>query len=160
MQFFQERCWVLVAGCQKKESCSKVLNFLERLDDRIRCTHEEAVAVVEWEDLGGNKSLGCIFSEKPVPDRTNAFKLEISSLADFYDVLLHGQVWAKNDSKVPGRIREGDHVVRAKSNRVREGNGGRSQGRWKWKEKSFCFVVVKFELIFGHPCFYIICACI
>ena len=29
---------------------------------------------------------------------------------------------------VPGRIREGD-VVRAKSNRVRVGNGGRSQGR-------------------------------
>ena len=38
-----------------------------------------------------NKSLGCIFSEKPA-DRTKAFKLEISSLADFYDVLLHGQV--------------------------------------------------------------------
>ena len=38
-----------------------------------------------------NKSLGCIFSEKPA-DRTNAFKLEISSLADFYDVLLSGQV--------------------------------------------------------------------
>ena len=33
-----------------------------------------------------------------------------------------------NDSKVPGRIRDGD-VVRTKSNRVREGNGGRSQGR-------------------------------
>ena len=25
---------------------------------------------------------------------------------------------------------------------------------------SFCFVVVQFELIFGHPCFYVICACI
>ena len=47
-----------------------------------------------------------------------------------------------------------------KSNQVREGNGGRFQGRWKGKEKSFCFVIVKFELIFGHPCFYIICACI
>jgi len=147
--------------CAKKTSlAAKFRVFLERLDDRIRCTHEETVALVEpWEDIGSNKGHGCIFSEKPV-DRTNAFKLEISSLADFYDVLLHGQVWAKNDSKVPGRIREGDHVVRAKSNRVREGNGGRSQGRWKWKEKSFCFVVVKFELIFGHPCFYIICACI
>ena len=30
----------------------------------------------------------------------------------------------------------------------------------KGKEKSFCFVVVQFELIFGHPCFYVICACI
>ena len=50
--------------------------------------------------------------------------------------------------------------MRAKSNRVREGNGGRSHVRRKWKEKSFCFVVVKFELLFGHPYFYVICACI
>ena len=51
-------------------------------------------------------------------------------------------------------------VVRAKSNRVREGNGRRFQGRRKGKEKSFCFVVVQFELIFRHPCFYVVCACI
>jgi len=38
---------VVVVGCQENESCSKVLNFLEKLDDRIRCTHEEAIAVVE-----------------------------------------------------------------------------------------------------------------
>ena len=83
VQFFQERCWVVVTGCQENESCRKVLNFLERLDDRIRCTHEETVAVVKsWDDIGSNKSLGCVFSEKPV-DWTNAFKLEISSLADF-----------------------------------------------------------------------------
>ena len=56
-------------------------------------------------------------------------------------------------------IREGD-IVRAKSNRVREGTGRRFQGRRKGKEKSFCFVVVQFELIFGHPCFYVVCACI
>ena len=53
-------------------------------------------------------------TEKPA-DWTKAFKLEISSLADLYDVLLHGQFWVKNESKVAGRIREGD-VVRAKSN--------------------------------------------
>ena len=35
------------AGCLENESCSKVLNLLERLDDRIRCTHEETVAEVE-----------------------------------------------------------------------------------------------------------------
>ena len=28
------------------------------------------------------------------------------------------------------------------------------------EEKSFYFVVVKLELIFSHPCFYVICACI
>ena len=39
VQFFQERCWVVVTGCQENKSCSKVLNFLERLDNRIRCTH-------------------------------------------------------------------------------------------------------------------------
>ena len=38
---------MVVASCQENESCSKVLNFLERLDDRIRCTHEESFAVVE-----------------------------------------------------------------------------------------------------------------
>ena len=32
--------------------------------------------------------------------------------------------------------------MRAKSNRVREGNGGRFQGRRKGKENSFCFVIV------------------
>ena len=48
----------------ENESCSKVLNFLERLDDRIGCAHEEAVTVIKQrEDVGGNKSLGCIFSE-------------------------------------------------------------------------------------------------
>ena len=38
---------MVTAGCQKNESCSKVLNFLERLDDGIRCTHTEIVAVVK-----------------------------------------------------------------------------------------------------------------
>ena len=79
VQFFQERCWVVVTGCQENKSCSKVLNFLERLDDRIRCTHEETVAVVKpWKDIGRNKSLGSVFSEKSA-DWTDAFKLEISS---------------------------------------------------------------------------------
>ena len=65
VQFLQERCWVVVAGCQENESCSKVLYFLEMLDDRIRCTHEETVAVVKlWENIGSNKSLGGIFNEK------------------------------------------------------------------------------------------------
>ena len=150
---FSERCWVAATGCQENKSCSKVVDFLERLDDRIRqCTHEETVAVVKpWKDTGSNKSLGCVFSEKPA-DWTNAFKLEISSLADVYDVLLHGQVWVKNESKVLGRIREGD-VVGAKSNRVTEGNGRRFQGRRKGKEKSFCFVVVQFELILASSMF-------
>ena len=73
--------------------------------------------------------------------------------------LLHGRFLAKNESKVPGRIRKWD-VVRTKSNRIREGNSRRFQGRQKGKEKSFCFVVVQFELIFRHPCFYVVCACI
>ena len=38
---------MLVAGCQENESCSKVLDFLERLEDRIRCTHEATAAVVK-----------------------------------------------------------------------------------------------------------------
>ena len=38
---------MVVVGCQENESCSNVLNFLRRLDDRIRCTHEETVAVVK-----------------------------------------------------------------------------------------------------------------
>ena len=59
----------------------------------------------------------------------------MSSLTDFYDMFLHGQVRVKNDSKVPGRIREGD-VVRAKSNRVREGNGGRFQEDEKGKRRA------------------------
>ena len=38
---------MVAAGCQENESCSKVLNFLERMDGKIRCTHEETVAVVK-----------------------------------------------------------------------------------------------------------------
>ena len=38
---------MVVAGYQENESCSKGFNFLERLDDRIRRTHEETVAVVK-----------------------------------------------------------------------------------------------------------------
>ena len=45
--------------------------------------------------------------------------------------------------------------MRAKSDRIREGNGGRFEG--KGKDKS-CFVVVQSELIFGYPCFYVVCA--
>ena len=44
---------MVVAKCQENEPCSKVLNFLERLDDGIRCTHKETVA---GEDIGCNKS--------------------------------------------------------------------------------------------------------
>ena len=44
-------------------------------------------------------------------------------------MLLHGQFRVENESKVPGRIREGD-VVRAKSNRVGEGMLG-FEGRRK-----------------------------
>ena len=47
VQFFQDRCCVVMTGCQENKSCSKVLNFLERLDDRITCTHKETVAVVK-----------------------------------------------------------------------------------------------------------------
>ena len=51
----------MVVGCQDNESCSKVLNFLETLDDKIRCTHEQTVAIVKpLEDIGSNKSWLCL----------------------------------------------------------------------------------------------------
>ena len=57
---------MVVTGYQENESCSKVLNFPERLNDRFRCPHEETVALVKpWDDIGSNKSLGCVFGEKP-----------------------------------------------------------------------------------------------
>ena len=63
--FFQERCRVVMTRCHEDESCSKVLNFLESFDDRIGCALEETVTVIKpREDVGGTKSLGCIFSEK------------------------------------------------------------------------------------------------
>ena len=53
-------------GAKRTSLAAKFFNFLERLDDRIRCTHEETVALVEpWDDIGSNKSLGCVFGEKP-----------------------------------------------------------------------------------------------
>ena len=56
--------------------------------------------------------------------------------------------------------RRGGDVVRAKSNRVREGNDRRSQGRRKGKEESLFCRRSEVELIFGHPYFYVVCACI
>ena len=38
---------MVMIGCQENKSCIRVLNFLERLGDRIRCTHEETLAVVK-----------------------------------------------------------------------------------------------------------------
>ena len=88
VQLFQERCRVVMTRCHENESCSKVLNFLERLGDRIGCAHEEILTVIKpREDVGGNKSLGCIFSKKSV-DWTNRFELDISGLTDLYDVFL------------------------------------------------------------------------
>ena len=47
MQFLQAGCMQGGdAGCHKNESCSRVLSFLERLDNRTGCTHKEMVAVV------------------------------------------------------------------------------------------------------------------
>ena len=55
----------MMMRCHENESCSKVLNFRERLDDRTGCAHEETVTVIKpREDVGGNKSLACILSEK------------------------------------------------------------------------------------------------
>ena len=82
--FFQERCRVEMTRCHENESCIKVLNFLERLDDRIGCAHEETVTVIKpREVLGGNKKFGCIFREKSA-DRRNTLDLEISSSTDHY----------------------------------------------------------------------------
>ena len=95
------------------------------------CTHEETVAVVKpWEDIGSNRSLGglmwCVYARNKQFDHLFLY---------FYNMLLRGQFWVENESKVPVRIREGD-VVRIKSNRVREGNGGRFQGRRKGKKRA------------------------
>ena len=145
VQLFQERCRVVMTRCHENESCSKVLNFVERLDERTGCAHEETVFKPR-EDVGGNKNLGCIFSEKSA-DWTNTFELEMSGLTDLYDVFLHGQFWVKNESEVPSRIRERD-VVTTDRNRVRDGNGGGLRWRKEGEKKSFCFVVVEFDWIF------------
>ena len=55
------RAKVVVLGCRENTSCRNVLNFLERLDDRTGCTHEETVAVVKpGEAVGSNKSWLCL----------------------------------------------------------------------------------------------------
>ena len=105
VQFFQERCCVVMTGCQENKSCSKVLNFLERLDDRIRCTHKETVALVKpWKYVGSNKSLGCVFSEKPA-DWTNAFKLEISSLYTGHYTGCHWSYFATCNTDISCQIK-------------------------------------------------------
>ena len=47
---------MVMTRCDEDESCSKILNFLKRLDDRIGCAHEETVTVIKpREDVGGNR---------------------------------------------------------------------------------------------------------
>ena len=56
---------MVMTRCHEDESCSKVLNFLERMDDRIGCAHEETVTVIKpREDVGGNESFVCILSDR------------------------------------------------------------------------------------------------
>ena len=43
----ENNCRVVMTRCHEDESCSKVLNFLERLDDRIGCAHEETVTGIK-----------------------------------------------------------------------------------------------------------------
>ena len=56
------------------------------------------------------------------------------------------------------------NFVTTESNRIREGNGGKLRWRKEGKKKSFCFwccccfFIPEFQLIFCHPCFYVICA--
>ena len=45
VQRLLEMCGVVMTRCHKDESCSKVLNFLEKLDDKIGCAREETVTV-------------------------------------------------------------------------------------------------------------------
>ena len=47
---------MVVTGCQENESCGKVLNFLERLDDIIRCTTE--LGVIKGSDLAIKTTTG------------------------------------------------------------------------------------------------------
>ena len=43
----QKSSRVVMTRFHEDESCSKNLNFLERLDDRIGCAHEETVTVMK-----------------------------------------------------------------------------------------------------------------
>ena len=47
VQFFPGEVLSVGGEVPREKPCSKVLNFLDRLDDRIRCAHEETVAVVK-----------------------------------------------------------------------------------------------------------------
>ena len=47
VQFFQDKCKDMVTGCQENESCSKVYNCLEMLDDGNRSTHREIIALIK-----------------------------------------------------------------------------------------------------------------
>ena len=58
----------------------RVLHQSFEFSGMVGWQNQMTVAVVKpWEDTQSNKSLGCLFSEKPA-DWTNAFKLEISGL--------------------------------------------------------------------------------
>ena len=57
---------MVVTGCQENESCGKVLNFLESLDDIIRCT--TALGVIKGSDLAiktiiGNNEFKTIYTQ-------------------------------------------------------------------------------------------------
>ena len=138
VQLLQKSYRVVMTRCPEDESCCKILNFLERLDDSIGYAYKETVTVIKpWEKIGGNKSLGCIFSEKSA-DWTNTLELEISGLTDLYDVFFSWTILIKNVSKVPSRIGDRDAVT-TDSNRVSEGNVGRLRWRKEGKKEELMF---------------------
>ena len=47
VQSFQDGCRVVMLGYRENESCSRGLNFVERLDDRTWCAREEKVSVIK-----------------------------------------------------------------------------------------------------------------
>ena len=104
VQFFQERCWVVVAGCQENESCSEVLNFLKRLDDRTRCTHEETVAAVKpWEDTINKvfKSAPAVTEIKVPSDENPALtKVLLLKPGEGQNIAMHALATARNFCRV------------------------------------------------------------
>ena len=131
--------WISCSHCYccfllevSQQGCSLYLNFVQCdklyflcvvfMLDKLFIT--DIIIKAQWVCVDQRIALYKVTHMKPTNDES-------------FDVCVCVCVCAR--AKVPGWIREWN-VVRAKSNQVREGNGGRFQGR-RGKEKSICFLI-------------------
>ena len=84
--------------CSENEPRCTVEDILDFVEEILRNTSQESIAVVKsGDDKRGHEGLCCFSSEKSA-DRTNLSNLKIRTMTDFSYLLLHRERIVKDDA--------------------------------------------------------------